>query len=114
MNPIELADVAVDSVNIDAEEPVEMDATTSNSMPLLSPVSDSEVFLMDNEPSRGSTTEEKRIDDDDSFYGSDKEVDEVVEFSHTDSSSSSSSASESEVEADPKTVAMPQPVEPVS
>ena len=64
--------------------------------PLLSPVSDGEVFMSNS----NSSPTDKANDDDDSFYGSDKEVDEAVEFSHTDSAASNSSASESEMESD--------------
>ncbi|KAI9557614.1 dystrophin [Daphnia sinensis] len=49
-----------------------------------------------------NVSESKAIEDVDSFYGSDKEVDSEVVFSHTDSSSSSSSSSESDVE--PETI----------
>uniref|UniRef100_A0A0N8BMF8 Dystrophin major muscle n=2 Tax=Daphnia magna TaxID=35525 RepID=A0A0N8BMF8_9CRUS len=45
-----------------------------------------------------TVSESKGSEDVDSFYGSDKEVDSEVVFSHTDSSSSSSSSSESDVE----------------
>jgi len=81
----------------DNQQQSEMEAM--NSMPLLTPVSDGEVFI----PEEPADLSQKRKDDEmDSFYGSDKEVDEAVEFSHTDSSSSSSSASESEVEPESK------------
>ena len=99
------------SVDDDSQQQNQMEAT--NSMPLLTPVSDGEVFIAE-EPEDVS---QKRKDDEvDSFYGSDKEVDEAVEFSHTDSSSSNGSASESEIEPERKSEAQTceHQAEPVS
>lgn len=60
-----------------------------------SPLSDGEVFAAE-----VTVAEPKANEDVDSFYGSDKEIDSEVVFSHTDSSSSSSSSSESDIEPD--------------
>ncbi|EFX89386.1 dystrophin [Daphnia pulex] len=59
------------------------------------PHSDGEVFA-----AGVIVAESKANEDVDSFYGSDKEIDSEVVFSHTDSSSSSSSSSESDIEPD--------------
>ena len=64
---------------------------------LLTPVSDGEVFIVDDDgPADDVLQKRKDVEEVDSFFGSDKEVDEAVEFSHTDSSSSSSSTNGSE------------------
>jgi hypothetical protein len=68
-----------------------MEATEEVSTPIL----DGEVFA-----AVAIVAESKTNEDVDSFYGSDKEVDNEVVFSHTDSSSSSSSSSESDIEPD--------------
>ena len=68
-----------------------MEATEEVSTQLL----DGEVFA-----AVAIVAESKTNEDVDSFYGSDKEVDNEVVFSHTDSSSSSSSSSESDIEPD--------------
>ncbi|XP_046644687.1 utrophin-like isoform X8 [Daphnia pulicaria] len=61
----------------------------------ISTLSDGEVFA-----AGVIVAESKANEDVDSFYGSDKEIDSEVVFSHTDSSSSSSSSSESDIEPD--------------
>lgn len=66
--------------------------TAAKDVALSSPMSDGEVFAP------GSANNE----DEDSFYGSDKEVDGEVVFSHTDTSPSSTSSSGSDVEPDRK------------
>ena len=62
-----------------------------------SPVSDGEVFI-----AIATAADPKANEDVDSFYGSDKEIDGEVVFSHTDSSPSSSSSSDSDVEPERK------------
>lgn len=86
----EIADKPIEAMEVAGEIPPE-----AESKPVLSSqVSDGEVFIDQAQP----IAENEANEDDDSFYGSDKEVDGEIEFSQTESArSSSSSSSDSDV-----------------
>lgn len=81
-------------LQVDLNKVSEETRTTAAS--LSSPTSDGEVF------SSGAANQ----DDEDSFYGSDKEMDGEVVFSHTESSHSGTTSSGSDVEPDKKQTAV--------
>ena len=81
--------------------------------PLISPTSENEeVFVSEAEATQSAAAADSAArghgEDADSFYGSDKEVDEAVEFSQTDSSASSPLSSESEMEPEKSGLSPPE------
>lgn len=88
------------TIQLQVEEQEEPSSTTPDvvaeamkEMP--SPVTDTEDVFVET----ADREDEEKDRDDDSFYGSDKEVDGEVEFSHTDTSPSGASSSESDAES---------------
>ena len=104
--PLQVEEMATTAVDAEVEPPAaettlkEIDFDSNRfsmgaAEEISSPLSDGEVFAAE-----VTVAEPKANEDVDSFYGSDKEIDSEVVFSHTDSSSSSSSSSESDIEPD--------------